>query len=224
MNKGCLLSQMSSYFENVFSKYQCGLKEGVSAQYCLIYMIQKCKIALDNGKIFTALLTYLPKAFDCLPLKFIIGKLNAYGFSLSSSELIHSCSPNQKQRTRINSAYSSCEEIIFDLPQGFIIGQFLLKNFIHDLCSILSNIAFTNYANDTTSYVLGDGLKEVIDSFKNALADLFCWFASNQTNPNLDKCHLIAGCDNETSICVNNYSIRNNKCEKILVLKIAHKL
>ena len=78
-----------------FSKYQCGLREGVSTQYCLIYMIQKWKTSLDNSKTFTALLPNLHKAFDCLPLKLIIGKLNPYSFSLSPSELIHSCSPNQ---------------------------------------------------------------------------------------------------------------------------------
>ena len=58
-------------------------------------MIQKCKRSLDSGKTFTALLTDLFKAFDCLLLKLIIGKLNAYGFSLSSSKLIHSYLSNQ---------------------------------------------------------------------------------------------------------------------------------
>ena len=48
-------------------------------------MIQKWKKSLENGKTFTALLTDLSKAFDCLPLKCIIGKLNAYGFGVSSS-------------------------------------------------------------------------------------------------------------------------------------------
>ena len=52
--------------------------------------------SLGSCKTFTALLTDLFKAFDCLPLKLIIDKRNAYGFSLSSSKLIHSYSPNQK--------------------------------------------------------------------------------------------------------------------------------
>ena len=59
-------------------------------------MIEKCKKSLGSGQTFTALLTDLLKAFDCLPLKLIIDKHNAYGFSLSSSKLIHSYSPNQK--------------------------------------------------------------------------------------------------------------------------------
>ena len=50
---------------------------------------------------------------------------------------------------------------------------------------------------------------------KNALADLFCWFASNQMKANPNKCHLIASWDNEINI--------NNKYEKLLVIKIAHR-
>ena len=140
MNERCLFSQMYSYIENVFSKYRCRFRQGVSVQYCLIYMIQKWE---DNGKTFTALLTDLPKAFDCLPLKLIIRKLNAYGFSLSSSKLIHSYSPNRKQRTRINSTYSSWEEILFDVPQESIIWLLSLNIFLCDLFSILSNIDFS---------------------------------------------------------------------------------
>ena len=78
------------------------------------------------------------------------------------------------------------KKIIFDVPEESIIRLLLLNIFIYDLFSVLSNIDFTNYANDTTPYVIGNGLKEVMDSLKNALDDFFCWFTSNQmkSNPN----------------------------------------
>ena len=43
-----------------------------------------------------------------------------------------------------------------------------------------------------------------------------------KANPN--KCYLIASCDNEMNIGVNNYNRTNNKYEKVLVIKIVHKL
>ena len=41
---------------------------------------------------------------------------------------------------------------------------------------------------------------------------------------NPDKCHLIASCDDEMSIYVNNYNKTNSKCEKLLGNKTDHKL
>ena len=98
-----------------------GVAEGLSSQYCLICVIEKWKKSVDNGKTFTALLTDLSKAFDCLPHDLVIAKLNAYGFSLSSSSLIDSYLSNRKQRTKINSAYNSWEGILFGILQGSIL-------------------------------------------------------------------------------------------------------
>ena len=84
----CMYKQMSDYLGNFFSKFQCGFRQGISAQHCLLAMIEKWKNSVDKGKTFGALLTDLSKAFDCLPHTLIITKLNAYGFSLFASKLI----------------------------------------------------------------------------------------------------------------------------------------
>ena len=121
----CLFQPISNYFENIFSKFQCGFRQGLSAQYCLISMIEKWKKCVDKGKTFAALLTDLSKAFDCLVHDLTIAKLNAYGFSLSAARLTQSCLCNRKQKTKINTAYSSWEEILFRVPQGSILGPLL---------------------------------------------------------------------------------------------------
>ena len=58
-------------------------------QSCLVAMIEKFKKSLDQGGKYAALLTDLPKAFDCLPLDLIIAKLHAYGFDKVSLRLMH---------------------------------------------------------------------------------------------------------------------------------------
>ena len=50
----CLFKQMTLYFENILSKYQCGFRKGVSVQHCLLLMIEKWKKCMDNKNAFGA--------------------------------------------------------------------------------------------------------------------------------------------------------------------------
>ena len=100
--KKCIFTQMSQFFNSVFSKYQCGFQKSFSVRQCLLVMPEKWKKSVDNGKAFGALLTNLSKAFDCLDHELLIAKLNAYGFNLPSLKLIHDYLSNRTQRTKIN--------------------------------------------------------------------------------------------------------------------------
>ena len=53
--------------ENILSNFQRGFRKGFHAQQCLIGMIEEAKRIVDKGRHFSALLTDLSKAFDCLP-------------------------------------------------------------------------------------------------------------------------------------------------------------
>ena len=142
--------------------------------------------SVDKGKTFAAFLTDLSKAFDCLPHDLIIAKLNASRFRLSATSLMQSYLCNRKQRTKINTAYNSWEEILFGVPQGSILGLLLLSIFIYNLFLIMNKVDFANYTDDNTPYVIGNGAKEAINSLKEASDELFYWFANNQMKANPD--------------------------------------
>ena len=122
-----MFKQMSEYFEPILSKFQCGFRKGFSARNCLLAMLEKWKSALDNKRNFGALLTDLSKAFDCLHHDLLLAKLNAYGFNLPALRLVQSYLSNRKQRIKINSKFSSWEEILFAVLQGSILGPLLFK-------------------------------------------------------------------------------------------------
>ena len=108
-----IFKQISSFYYDIFSKYQYGFREGFSTQQCLLALLEKWMRSIDTGKVIGALLTDLSKAFDCLNHVFLIAKSNACGFSFPALSLIHDFLSNRKQRTGINNSYSTWMEIVF---------------------------------------------------------------------------------------------------------------
>ena len=108
-----------------------------------------------------------------------MAKLN--GFSLTALKLVHNCLSNRKQQTKINSTYSSLLEIIFEVPQGSILGPLLFNICLIDLFFIIEDIDIASYADDNTPYVIADNIDGVIKSLEEASEILFKWFNDNLT-------------------------------------------
>ena len=215
---------MSEYFESFLSKYQRGFRKRYSALLCLLSVLEKWKSAIDNKKLFGALLNDLSKAFDCLFDDLLIAKLNAYEFSIAALRLVQNYLSNRKQRTKINSDFSSWEEILFGVPQGSILGPLLFNIFLCDLFFIMNEIDFASYADDNTPYVVGNNIEDVIIKLQNASLTLFQWFYDNQMKANPDKCHFICSTDDKVNITVENQKMCNSPCEKLLGVRFDSKL
>ena len=160
--RGLCASKCLNIFSHSFQNFCSVLGKVFIAQQCLLSMLEKWKSAVDSQKRFGALLTDFSKAFDCLSHDLLNEKLNAYGFSIDSLRLVQDYLTNRKQRTRINLAYSSWEEILFGVPQGSILGPLLFNIFLCDLFFIMGDIDFAGYADDNTPYTIGNDIEDVI--------------------------------------------------------------
>ena len=110
------------------------------------------------------MLTDLSKVFDCLNHELLVAKLNAYGFTLPALKLVHDYLSDRKQRTRVNNSYSTWFEILFGVPQGFILGPLLFNIFLINLFFILNKMDIANYAEDNTPYTSSNDVDQLTKS------------------------------------------------------------
>ena len=146
-----ICNQISPCFDSVFSKFQCGFKRGFNAQHYFLTMVEKWPKTLDEGGETETVLTDLSKAFDCIDHNSLIAKLNAYGFEKRSLEFIHYYLTKRKQRTKVDSVFSSWEMLPSGDPRGSILGSLLFNIYICDMFfETPENIDFAGYADDNT--------------------------------------------------------------------------
>ena len=149
--------QISEYFESLLSKFQCGFRQGFSAQHCLLMLVEKMKKIRDNKGVFVGVLTDLSDAFDCIPHGLLIAKLNAFSFNKKSLSFISVYLYNRKQKTKVGSEFSDFLNILFGVPQGSILGPISYIISIADFF-INNDTNFASYADDTTPYVCGQNV------------------------------------------------------------------
>ena len=81
-------------------------------------------------------------------------KLHAYGIDIhlltDSLNILQDYLSNRKQRTKVNSFYSSWKAIRSRVPQGSILGPHLFNIFMCDMFLISKGTYLTGYADDNT--------------------------------------------------------------------------
>ena len=71
---------------------------------------------------------------------------------------------------------------------------------------------FASYATNNTPYVSAGTINEVIKRLENTSVKLFKWFPDNQIKANQDKCHLIVSENENISMHIGSFKIKNPNC------------
>ena len=144
--------QISESIDKHLSPSLCRYRKWYSTITALISMLEKWKLSKDNKGFAGGILIGLSKISDT------INHVHEY----SKQALAISCSylSNWKQRMKINNVFSSWKDLIWHVPQGWVIVLFNI--YLNDLFLFLKYVGICNFADDTTTYISDKSLENVL--------------------------------------------------------------
>ena len=133
---------------SLLSTRQFGFLGGRSTILQLLTFIDKCVDAISRGNITDVVYLNFQKAFDTVPHKRLMVKLQAYGISGVILNWINAFLDGRTQRVIVNGIASRKEAVLSGVPQGSVLGPLLFVLYIND--TLVSHCMM--FADDTKSF------------------------------------------------------------------------
>ena len=146
---------------------------------------------LDNRQTPFAVFLDLSKAFDTIDHDILLRKLEFYGFSHFSLQLMESYLKDRRQYVDLDGTTSDHCGVSIGVPQGSILGPLLFLIYVNDLPNSVNLLDATLFADDTSlassfaSFTL-DGAASV-SAINKELDKVFAWLCVNKLSLNVSK-------------------------------------
>ena len=186
-------SQLQQYLKkfDILSPTQSGFRQHHSTESAVIYFTDEIRRHADAGRLTGALFVDLKKAFDTVPHKELISKLERFGFVDNSIAWFTNYLSNRSQVVSLGSNLSVPIPVENGVPQGSILGPVLFTLYINDLPSCINFSNVIMYADDTVIFFSSAQLMEVELKLNMELTSLSEWLCGNKLLLNLKKTEFV---------------------------------
>ena len=175
--------------ENLLSSKQYGFISGRSTTLQLLNYIDKCVKTIAEGGVINTIYFDFAKAFDSVPHRRLISKLESYGISGSVLNWIKNYLNERQQTVSVNGEKSDPVEILSGVPQGTVLGPLLFVLYINDILDNTKSHGFM-FADDTKLFRQVTSKEDalVLQSDINLLDE---WSKKWLLSFNKSKCHVL---------------------------------
>jgi hypothetical protein len=174
-----LTTQLNERFENVFAPCISAYRKSYSCETSLLKLVEDWKHAVDSSDYVGIISTDMSKAFDSLHPALMINKLQAYGFSEKTLNLIRSYFNQRMNRVKLGTVLSEWKETDRGCPQGSSFGPVLWNVFQNDLGYKIKDHSMSMYADDHQLYVAEKSIQQVEQSLNKGGAKISTWYDQN---------------------------------------------
>ena len=174
---------------NLIKSSQHGFRKSRSCLTNLLEFLHFIRTSVDAGEAVDVIYLDFQKAFDKIPHKRLLLKLEAHGVKGNVSRWIANWLKDREQRVVLNQSCSSWNKVLSGVPQGSVLGPLLFVIFINDIDSSVIN-KLSKFADDTKLYSTVSTHAQV-EQLRIDLSGLFQWSEDWQMMFNLAKCKVM---------------------------------
>ena len=203
---------------NLFREKQFGFISGRSTTLQLIHVFNIWTEILDQEGEIEAIYCDFMKAFDKVPHKRLIHKIDKYGIKGNILGWIKAFLSNRTQCVNIGCATSNTAPVTSGIPQGSVLGPILFVIYINDLPDVVDEDSFVFlFADDTKLF---REIKSPVDRFilQQDLISLTEWSDKWLLKFHPDKCvSMIISRSSEIRVAsyeMENHQFHCSNCEK----------
>ena len=135
---------------NVIPPQQHGFTSGRSYSTQLLLAMNDWMKALDIGHSVD-ILFHFAKAFDSVPHKQLISKLQGCGISSNLLVCVKNFLMGRKQRVVLNNHESELSDVLSGVPQGSVLGPTLFNVYVSDM-PLIVNSSIVQFADDVKMF------------------------------------------------------------------------
>ena len=168
---------------------------------------------IANGGVVDSIYLDFAKAFDTVPHRRLLGKLQAYGIKGETLNWIKGFLHDRTQEVIVNGSKSVVGMVLSGIPQGTVLGPILFVIYINDLLDDINSNGLM-FADDTKIFRQVTSPQDS-EQLQRDLIKLEKWSDIWQLHFNTDKCHVLTLGNFENIRHAHRYKINNNELEHV---------